>query len=143
MSDDIIEQNEEPVKPKQMKGFALAQNRKNIKRGRTKGAKGKVLSEKDFVEAVLKRDAECIETLVKLMREGNNNDKAKVAFKLLDLSVDIRKNGNMLDISKKGKEGQRESYSVNTEKATGTGGSVVSFKAPKFLSTEFEEDKQE
>ena len=142
MSDDIdttTEENQEKPK-KQMKGFALPENRKNIKRGRTPGAKNKVMSEKDFVQAILKRDAECIETLVKLMRTGNDSTKAKVAFKLLDLAVEIRKNGEELSVSKTDKDGNKEEYTVSN-RATGTGGKVVDFGKPKFLSTEFEEDK--
>lgn len=133
---DIIE--EEPKK-KQMKGFALKKNRKNIsKAGRPVGSKNKIPSESDWTKAVLERSVEAIEAVNRIMKNGSEANKLKAAFKIMDASVEILKNGGKLSITKTTKD-TKETYEVEegSVKKTGTDGNVF-----KFITTKFTEDEE-
>ena len=116
-------------KPKQQKGFALPENRKNISRGRKKGSKNKIPSDKEFRDVILKADVEAFETMLSIMRNTGSKEenRMKIAFKIMDTSINLRVNGELLEVSKKDKDGNEESYTVE-DKKTGTNGVVVSFK---------------
>lgn len=115
-TDDVtVNEVTEEVKPKLKKGFALKQNRKNINRGgRPVGAKGKVVSDKEFINTILSKDVEALETLLKIMRTGANSEKMKIAFKLMDTSIELRKNGNVLSVKKKDGDNETE-YNVTED----------------------------
>lgn len=145
MSDKKEEDDKEIVseeKPKkQLKGFALPQNRKNIsKRGRPVGSKNKVPSEADWTKAVLERSVEAVEAVNRIMKNGSDANVLKAAFKIMDTSVDILKNGGKLSITKTTKD-TKETYEVDEDdmKKTGTDGNVFKFITTKFVE---EEDKE-
>lgn len=125
---------------KQMKGFALPENRKNISRGRKKGSKNKIPSDKDFRDMILRTDAEAFETVLSIMRNTNSKEdnRVKIAFKIMDTSIQLRVSGDLLEVSKTDKDGKEESYTVGSKK-TGTDGKVVSI-GNRFISTDYNQD---
>jgi hypothetical protein len=138
MSDDNKPQDEAPKKP--LRGFANPKNRKNInKAGRKPGTRNAVPTAKEIEDDFLKASPRALKKILELMDKGSENNQLKAAFKLADTSVQIIKDRNTLAIKKKNaKTGESESYTAETQKATGTdGGNVV-----KFISTTYNEDKE-
>ena len=102
-------------KPKQQKGFALPENRKNISRGRKKGSKNKIPSDKEFRDVILKADVEAFETMLSIMRNTGSKEenRMKIAFKIMDTSINLRVNGELLEVSKKDKDGNETEYTTD------------------------------
>lgn len=135
MSDDNKPQDEAP---KKLRGFANPKNRKNINtNGRKPGTRNAVPTAKQIEDDFLKASPRALKKLLDILDKGTENNQLKAAFKLADTSVQIIKDRNTLAIRKKNaKTGESESYTAETQKATGTGNVV------KFISTTYNEDKE-
>lgn len=107
--------------------------------GRPKGAKSAVMSDKDFEKAIMQREGVILERMLKIIREGSDNDALKAGIKWMEWSIKLRENGGIV-ISKTEKDGSKSEYEVEEEqdqKANGTTGKVVNFR--KLVSTEYKE----
>lgn len=107
--------------------------------GRPKGAKSAVMSNKDFEKAIMQREGIILERMLKIIRDGSDNDALKAGIKWMEWSIKLRENGGIV-ISKTEKDGSKSEYEVEEEqdqKANGTTGKVVNFR--KLVSTEYKE----
>lgn len=107
--------------------------------GRPKGAKSAVMSDKDFEKAIMQREGVILERMLKIIRDGSDNDALKAGIKWMEWSIKLRENGGIV-ISKTEKDGSKSEYEVEEEqeqRANGTTGKVVNFR--KLVSTEYKE----
>tara|TARA_Y100000310_G_scaffold74348_1_gene70525 strand:- start:46908 stop:47345 length:438 start_codon:yes stop_codon:yes gene_type:complete len=138
MSDDNKPQQEAPSnnKPKHT-GGKFRSGVSGNPRGRPKGAVGKVPSDKDIENSILKAQPRAVRKLLDLLDNGSEGNQLKAAFKIGDWSMQIVKDRNSVKVSKtNSKTGDKEEYIQ--EKATGTHDN----KVLKLVSTEYKEDDE-
>jgi hypothetical protein len=116
---------EGPEKPKKLKGFANANQRKNIRgAGREAGSKNKksTLSSKEFSDLVLSNAPEAMRKIMKLMNSGSEATQKSMAAKLMDHALSITIHNDKMKIAKTDDTGKTSAYKVQDN---GTGGAQV------------------
>ena len=93
--------------------------------GRPKGAKSKVMSDKDFAKAIQSNEMIVIKRMMDIVKNGSDGDALKAGIKMMEWSIKIREGALVLTKTKE--DGSKEEYEVE-EKKQGNGEPVVQFK---------------
>lgn len=102
-------------------------------KGRTKGSRGKVVSDEEFAKMIMKREGIILERMLKIIKDGKDADAMKAGIKWMEWSIKLRENGGII-ATKEQEDGTEETYEVE-EKKTASGDNVVDIK--KLVSTDY------
>lgn len=96
------------------------------RKGRPRGSRNKVPSDKELDDLLMKNAPRAMEVLLKIMEGGTENNKVKASIKILDYAYQVSKDNKGLKLQKK-KSGSGAKEAEVVAESSDTGGSVVEF----------------